>query len=377
MPVSATDPAGAGSTPPRHASLVVQTSYLGDVILTTPLLTVLATRGPVDVVTTPGAASILANHPAVRTVIPYDKRGDSRGLGGFWRAAQTLRARYGASGSIGDPTARAADDDRMPVAYLAQGSMRSAALALLVGCDDRVGFATSAGRALYTRRVPYHAERHHAERLWLLGAASADVEPPAEARQPRLYPGADDVAAVDALLEASGYAGEPLIGVAPGSAWETKRWPYYPALAALLVSRGRVAIIGGPGDQPQAAEIITAIGRRRTAVIDATGRLPPLATAALLGRCTVLVANDSAPQHLASAMGTPTVTVFGPTVPEFGFGPLAPRHVAVGHPGLTCRPCDRHGPRRCPLGHWRCMRELRVADIEQLIARLAAPPHLS
>jgi heptosyltransferase II len=255
--------------------------------------------------------------------------------------------------------------------------VRSAALAMIAGCTERVGFATSAGRALYTRSVPYFVERHHAERLWLMGAESADLEPPAEARQPRVYPGADDVAAVDRLLQAAGYAGEPLIALAPGSAWETKRWPYYPALAALLVARGRVAIVGGPGDQGQAAEILTAVGRQRSAIIDATGRLSPLATAALLGRCAALVANDSAPQHLAAAMGTPTVTVYGPTVPEFGFGPLAPRHVVAGVAGLSCRPCDRHGPRRCPLGHWRCMRELHVADIEQLIARVASPSQLS
>jgi heptosyltransferase-2 len=57
-------------------------------------------------------------------------------------------------------------------------------------------------------------------------------------------------------------------------------------------------------------------------------------------------------------MGTPTVAIFGPTVPEFGFGPLAPSSVVVGHDSLACRPCDRHGPRRCPLTHFRCMREL-------------------
>jgi heptosyltransferase-2 len=56
-------------------------------------------------------------------------------------------------------------------------------------------------------------------------------------------------------------------------------------------------------------------------------------------------------------VGTPTLTVFGPTVPAFGFGPLAPGSAAAGVPDLACRPCDPHGPRVCPLGHWRCMRE--------------------
>ncbi len=88
-----TRPNGARPRTPSF-SLVIQTSFLGDVILTTPLLAALARRGPVDVVTTPAAAAILANHPAVHSVIPYDKRGDAAGLPGLWRLARTLRKRY-------------------------------------------------------------------------------------------------------------------------------------------------------------------------------------------------------------------------------------------------------------------------------------------
>jgi heptosyltransferase-2 len=73
-------------------------------------------------------------------------------------------------------------------------------------------------------------------------------------------------------------------------------------------------------------------------------------------------------------MGTPTLTIFGPTVPEFGFGPLAERNVVAGHEGLNCRPCDRHGPKRCPLGHWRCMRELTPEYISTLLMEVLNPP---
>jgi heptosyltransferase-2 len=107
-------------------------------------------------------------------------------------------------------------------------------------------------------------------------------------------------------------------------------------------------------------------------VIDGTGRLSLLGSAELIRRCVVLVTNDSAPQHLASAVGTPTITVFGPTVPEFGFGPLAPHSLTAGVSGLDCRPCDRHGPARCPLGHWRCMRDLGAATIAGIVARVEA-----
>jgi len=101
--------------------------------------------------------------------------------------------------------------------------------------------------------------------------------------------------------------------------------------------------------------------------VNAVGALSLLGSAELIGRCALLVTNDSSPQHLASAMGTPTITIFGPTVPAFGFGPLAPGSVTLGHEHLDCRPCHHHGPPTCPLGHWRCMKELDVSVVEQAV----------
>lgn len=325
------------------STLVVQTSFLGDTVLTTPLLAQLSNRGPVDVVTTPASAALLAHHPAVRAVIAYDKRGADRGLLGLWRLARRLRA------------------NGYDLALLAQGSWRSAALALLAGIPNRIGFTTSAGRLLYSKRVPYRDDLHHAARLLMLARPNGREPTPAELR-PSLAPGVAEREAVDALLQRGGMReGERLVALAPGSVWATKRWPFYPELAVELAEDARVVVVGSAGDAPLAAAIIAAA----PGAIDATGRLSLLASAELIGRCGVLVTNDSAPMHLASAMGTPTVAIFGPTVPEFGFGPLAPRASVVGHETLPCRPCDRHGPQRCPLGHHRCMRELppsMVAD---------------
>ncbi len=361
--------AGAAATPSPaptgpatgRGSLVIQTSFLGDAILTTPLLTELAARGPVDVVTTPAAAAVLANHPAIRSLIVYDKRRGARGIAGLWRTARALRGRYRV------PSGGTRRGDAMPIAYLAQGSLRSGLLALLAGCSERVGFSTSTGRPLYTRTVPYRRDRHHAARLRDLGALSGDAESTSGTIRPRLYPSSADARAVDELLAAASHAGQPLIALAPGSAWGAKRWPFYPTLAAALSAAGQVVVIGGPEDRPLAAEMADAVTRQGHSLIDATGRLSLLGAAELIGRCTVIVCNDSAPQHLASAMGTPTVAIFGPTSPDFGFGPLAPRHVVAGIEGLDCRPCDAHGPQRCPLGHWRCMREITPAAVQALV----------
>ena len=331
-------------------SLVIQTSFLGDVVLTTPLLRELAHRGPVHVVATPSGAPLLARNPDVSGVTIYDKRGAARGVGGLANVAAELSA----------ARLRAAENDAADaIAYLAQGSVRSAALARLAGFRTRIGFTTSAGRWLYTRRVSYRDDRHHAERLWSL-AADGNATPTREQLQPRLFPGGAEREAVDRLLGDAAGGGVPLIALAPGSVWATKRWPYYADLARLLAGKARLVVIGSKDDTDLAAAIIAAAGDFG---VDATGQLSLLGSAELIRRCAVLVTNDSAPQHLASAMGTPTVTVFGPTVPDFGFGPLAPRSDVVGVTGLDCRPCDRHGPVTCPLGHWRCMRDLPAATI--------------
>ena len=334
------------------ASVVVQTSFLGDTILTTPLLVQLAHRGPVDVVTTPAAASVLTGHPAVRQVIVYDKRGALSGLFGFTTMTSRLK-----SGSY-------------DTAYLAQGSLRSAMLAFAARIPERIGFTTSAGSWLYTTKVSYRDDLHHAARLLLLSRPNGR-EPTDEEMRPSLAPGAAERSVVDELLRSRGVASsERLIALAPGSVWATKRWPYYEQLAHQLADVGRIVVVGGAGDRTLAAAIVSAV----PGAVDATGALPLLASAELIGRCAVIVTNDSAPLHLASAMGTPTVAIFGPTVPDFGFGPLAPTKAVLGHETLACRPCHRHGPRRCPLTHFRCMRELSVEMVAERTRSLFLTP---
>jgi heptosyltransferase-2 len=330
------------------ASLVVQTSFLGDVVLTTPLIAELATRGEVDVLTTRPGAEILSNNPSIRSNIVYDKRGADSGLPGFARIARRLR------------------DNPYDVAYMAQGSLRSAALALTAGVRHRVGFDTSAGRALYTERVRYQPDRHHAERLLTL--AFSDCADPLQPEQirPHLYPAEEERRAVDEILHAAGIS-TGFVALAPGSAWGTKRWPFYSELAGLVGENFPVVVVGGNGDVEAGDMILAAVPEGRG--VNAAGRLSLLASAEIIGRAAVLVGNDSAPQHLASAMGTRTVTVYGPTVPEFGFGPLAPGSETAGVSGLACRPCDRHGPARCPLGHWRCMRELSARQVYDILMR--------
>lgn len=336
-----TVPLSVGASVDRSLTLVVQTAFLGDVVLTIPLLDALAERfGPVDVLATPGAAPLIETHPAVRRVVRYDKKGADRGFRRFRRLVGALRA---------DGYARA---------YLPHRSWRSAALALLAGIPERIGFDDSPARATYTECRPRPSGVHESVRL--LGL----LDPVPTARPFRLGLTDQDRARASAWLTAAG-VGTPFVALAPGSIWGTKRWPYYAELARSLDIA--VVAVGGPDDAGLGAAIADAAPGR---AVNAAGALSLRESAALIERAAVLVTNDSAPLHLATGVGTPVVALFGPTIPAFGFGPLGADDAIVEHRAMSCRPCSAHGPQVCPLGHHRCMKELGPELVAREVQRI-------
>jgi heptosyltransferase II len=321
------------------ATLVIQTAFLGDVVLTTGLLSHLAERfGPVDVVTTVAAVPLLETHPAVRRALGYDKRGADRGVAGVVRLAAALRR------------------ERYARAYLPHRSIRSAIVSRLAGIPERIGFAGSPGAWTYTRSVPRPDGMHEAERILALAEPRAGTVATVSLGLTL----ADRLQATEWLVARG--VGQGFVALAPGSIWGTKRWPGYAELAAAL--DGPVVIIGGPEDRV-IAETVAAVAPGRAHV--AAGELPLRVSAAVLERARVLVTNDSAPLHLATAVGTRVVAIFGPTVTSFGFGPRGARDRVVELDGLPCRPCSSHGPQVCPLGHHRCMRNVSVDRVVGLV----------
>jgi heptosyltransferase-2 len=280
---------------------------------------------------------LLETHAAVRSVIPYDKHGTAGGWRGFRKLAAELRAR------------------RYGTVYLPHRSVRSAALAIWSGARERIGFADSAAAFTYTVRVQRPRAGHEVERLLALTGPGHPT--------PSVSLGLTDTDHAEAERWLAGHGvGPRFVALAPGSIWGTKRWPYYPELAA-AIDRW-IVIVGSRDDAPLADAVVAAAKGRASSAV---GALSLRGSAALIQRAAVLVSNDSAPLHLATAVGTPVVALFGPTVPEFGFGPRRPGDIALGREGLACRPCSKHGPPTCPLGHHRCMRDLSV---EAVIAAL-------
>jgi heptosyltransferase II len=317
---------------PASRVVVIQTAFLGDVVLTLPLIIRLAERyGPVDVVTTPAAAPIVERHPAVRHVIRHDKH-----------RAQRFAVSNAALTSA--PYARA---------YLPHRSFRSALLAL--GIPSRIGFGGRFPALAYTERHPWPDSGHVSERI--LSLLPGTALPP----RPWIELTADDRLAASSWMSRRGVS-DGFIALAPGSRWGTKRWPYYAELAKALA--GPVVVLGDGADRLLGDVIVAAAGPR---AVNACGDLTLRQSAALITRSARLFTNDSAPLHLATALDHPVTAIFGPTIPAFGFGPFGANGTIVEHPNMPCRPCSSHGPMVCPLGHHRCMVEIDAQTVAGMV----------
>jgi heptosyltransferase-2 len=332
---------------PEYSSiLIVQTAFPGDVILTLPLLQALKRAFPqagIDMLVIPNAGDLLAQHPAVRETLLYDKRGKDRGLRGLFAQIRRIRSRH------------------YDLAIVPHRSMRSALLVSLGNIPQRVGFDTSALSLLFTTRIRYDKSLHEVDRnLSLLSGIGLPIQP---RELPKLYPSASDISNVDEILQHSGLAGKrTIIAVAPGSVWDTKRWPAdrFTALCQALAKDGHTVLLIG---REEDARLCSEIAANSPGILSLAGRTSLLQSAEMIRRCRLLVSNDSAPMHLAVAMGTPVVAIFGPTVPRFGFTPLGEHDVVVETEGLPCRPCSIHGGPRCPIGTFECMLAITVGRV--------------
>jgi heptosyltransferase-2 len=340
---------------PPDRILVFQTAFLGDVVLTLPLVQVLHRELPhteIDFLTTPKAAAILRNHPAIHSVIEYDKRGGQRGLGGMFSISRALKVQ------------------RYDVALVPHRSLRSALVTALSRIPVRIGFDLSAGRFLFTETVHYEKNIHEIERnLFFLKALDLSIP---KKELPSVYPSTEDVRAVDRFFsEAQIKPNDKLIAIAPGSVWNTKRWlsERFSDLVRRISAAGmKVVLVGGREDESLSQKI--ASDAQGAYISLSAGRFSILQSAELLRRCAALVSNDSAPMHLAVAMKTPVVAIFGATVPSFGFGPYGEKDVVVQIEGLPCRPCSIHGGDKCPIGTFECMVKISAEMVFAKIVQL-------
>lgn len=338
---------GRGDGAGARNVLVLQTSFLGDSLLTLPLLRRLKESLPgarVSVLTLPKNADVFRGNSWVDEVLLDDKRGRHGGPLGAWRIAAELKSRG------------------FDLAVIPHRSLRSALVAYLARIPRRVGFAASAGRFLLTDTVPFAWLTHDLERNLAL-ARPLGSETRASVGEARYISPPPPSAALTARLTEAGVApGARLAGVHPGAAWATKRWlpERFAELCRRLKAEGVTPVlVGGPGDAALGAEIARASG-----AADLVGRTDLEDLKSLMGRLSLFVTNDSGPMHLAAAAGVPVVAIFGATTRELGFFPYGAGHRVV-EAELACRPCGLHGAKDCPEGHFLCMRLLSVDRVHE------------
>lgn len=240
-------------------------------------------------------------------------------------------------------------------------SVRSSLL-LLGQSGARVTYHETPFGGIGAARVSRVAVLHEYQRVLLLLEAFGFSREQLFKFKPKLL----KVAATNqADLLALSQSTQPLIGVAPGSVWGTKRWPseHYTALVAkmLRTTQATIVLLGSKAEQEACARIkqspeVMAFGVNR--VVDLSGQTTIRDLRFIVPKLQLLLANDSAPLHFASAFDVPTMAFFGATVPALGFGPVATDSIVFENMELSCRPCSDHGPKICPLGHFKCMRDL-------------------
>jgi heptosyltransferase-2 len=327
--------------------LLVRFSSIGDILLTTPLIRALAARHPearLVYVTKRSMAPLVADHPALAEVVALEP---NEALGAFAHRLRLLAPTHGLD---------------------LHGSVRSAVLRLLVRSHwtgyrkRKLARSTliSVGVDLYGRAGPV-AERYFE------AARALDVRP--DGRPAEFFLGTGARERVGGWLSEKGLADVPLAALAPGAAHATKRWPvaHWIALAERLRQGGYVPVVVGGPDDRGAAQQLTASG----AVESGAGEFSLQETGSLLVRAKVLVSGDTGVMHMATAVGTPVVALFGPTVEQFGFFPYRAPSVVLQR-DLGCRPCSASGTVTCPLGHHRCLVDLPPALVAEAVDRLVA-----
>ena len=334
--------------------LIRSTNWIGDAVMTTPAIRGVRTAFPqaeISLLALPWVADVFRASPRIDRIVRYEKTGRHRGLSGRWRLIRELRG-HG-----------------YDMVLLLQNAFEAALVTTLARIPVRAGYPTDGRRLLLTHVAsldPSVRSRH--EVYYYLGIlAGIGLEPgPADLE---LFLDQEARAEAAALLAALSGPG-PLIGLNPGAAYgPAKRWPpeQYAALARMLVERNqaRLVVFGTDADR-EAARLIRDQCGRPGRVLDLTGRTSLAGAMACIDQCRVFVTNDSGLMHVAAALDTPLVAVFGSTN-HVATGPFCDQARIVRKENLDCGPCKKTV---CPHGHLDCMRGIEPARVHAAVSEL-------
>jgi len=319
--------------------LIIQTAFIGDVILSTCLIAFFKNVFPnvsIDFVLRKSNASILEDSPDIRKLIMWDK--DSGKIRNLRKVIKEIRA------------------TKYDVVVNAHRFASSGLMALFSKADQKIGYDKNPLSVFYDVKITHDIGRgtHEVDRLMSLVKHIDDKR-----FLPQLH-------LPDSAVKATAsYKSEPYIVLAPTSVWFTKQFPAERWVEFIDVTafEGKIYLVGAPADREQ-SELIRK-SATRVNVINLCGELKLLESASLMRDAVMNYTNDSGPMHLCTALDAPVKAIYCSTVPDFGFGPLSSdSEIIETSEVLACRPCGLHGHKACPEGHFKCAKTIDLARFE-------------
>ncbi len=332
--------------------LVIQTAFIGDAVLTLPMIQKLKELNPdslIDVIAIPSTTEIFGLSPAVNHVHVFDKRGKHKNLYRLYKFAKFIK------------------QNNYSRIYAPHRSLRTSILVMLSGVSETYGFNINSLPHIYKYLSEYENASHEVERNLRL------IRYPIEENNWRVLPqvklpSVAENKVADYLRESE--TSQDFAAVAPGSVWNTKIYPpeYMEEIIRFLSKEyAKVFIIGGESDK----EICDGFAERINGnIISVAGKFNFAESIALLSRAKILISNDSAPAHLGMCADIPVLMLYCSTVPDFGFYPYNKKSYFLSFNDLYCKPCGIHGFDKCPLGNFACGFKLKPDTVIQKIKEM-------
>jgi len=336
----------------KERILVIQTAFLGDALLTLPMLEKLKQKyssAILDVLAIPATREIFSASSYIDNVIVMDKKGKQKGLRALNKFIRELR-KYSYT-----------------KIYSPHRSFRSAYITLKLGVRDSYGFDNSNFKYAYKHLIRYEQKYHEVQRNLLLIGENIRGESwkviPSISFNKEMNKNVNNI-----LLE--NHIQENFIAIAPGSVWETKKYPKEKYIEVIKLLSGydeHFVLIGSSEDVKLCDDISSSAG---STVKSLAGKFSVIETILFLKSAKLLISNDSAPTHMGMCADIPVLTIFCSTVPEFGFYAYNKKSSFLSYDDLECKPCGIHGYRECPIGTFDCANNLLPEKIVQELLEL-------
>ena len=322
----------------KEKILVIQTAFLGDLILSTTLFKKIKLKHPdshITLIVNKGTEQILSNNPNIDTILPVDKKQTFKNPLKFIKFLFELQK------------------ENFSICYSPHFSHRSSLISFFSGAKIRIGYKESGFGFLHTKTYPRPLRGVHEVQKLLQLVDSVGLE------RPEIFLNKEVNGEIKSKMENV----SEFIVVAPSSIWETKSMPiekFIELVRQILENTPYTpVIIGSKNDKYLSDQIVNVHGSK---VVDMTGRTNLMELSYIISKAKCVISNDSSPIHIASAFNIPTLAIFGATITDFGYTPLSERHT-ISEVSLECRPCGIHGGNICPKQHFRCMMDQNIEEI--------------